>query len=81
MDWIDLSRMDFLQLQDKSILVMGVANRRSVAWAAAQVLAEAEVFSNPAPTAFTRIRRVPAAPRDLARKTTEASSAALIGPM
>jgi len=40
-DWIDLSRMDFLQLQDKSILVMGVANRRSVAWAAAQVLAEA----------------------------------------
>lgn len=33
--------MDFLQLQDKTILVMGVANRRSVAWAAAQVLAEA----------------------------------------
>ncbi|MBT3288829.1 MAG: SDR family oxidoreductase [Victivallales bacterium] len=33
--------MDFLQLEDKSILVMGVANRRSVAWAAAQVLAEA----------------------------------------
>ncbi len=33
--------MDFLQLQDKSILVMGVANRRSVAWEAAKVLTEA----------------------------------------
>jgi enoyl-[acyl-carrier protein] reductase I len=30
--------MDFLQLQDKTIVVLGVANRRSVAWAVAQVL-------------------------------------------
>lgn len=33
--------MDFLQLQGKTILVIGVANRRSVAWAVSQVLAEA----------------------------------------
>ena len=33
--------MDFLQLQGRTILVIGVANRRSVAWAASQVLAEA----------------------------------------
>ncbi len=32
---------DFLKLQDKTILLMGVANRRSVAWAIARVLAEA----------------------------------------
>lgn len=33
--------VDFLQLQGKTILVIGVANRRSVAWAVSQVLAEA----------------------------------------
>lgn len=33
--------MDFLKLQDKNIVLMGVANRRSVAWAVAQVLKEA----------------------------------------
>ena len=33
--------MDFLQLQSKSILVFGVANRKSVAWHAARVLTEA----------------------------------------
>jgi enoyl-[acyl-carrier protein] reductase I len=33
--------MDFLQLQDKTIVVLGVANRRSVAWAVAQVLTAA----------------------------------------
>lgn len=33
--------MDFLQLAGKSILVMGVANRKSVAWQVAQVLREA----------------------------------------
>lgn len=32
--------MDFLQLQNKNIVVMGVANRRSVAWAVAKVLLE-----------------------------------------
>ena len=32
---------DFLQLAGKSILVLGVANRKSVAWHAAQVLREA----------------------------------------
>ena len=32
---------DFLQLAGKSILVMGVANRKSVAWQTAQVLREA----------------------------------------
>ena len=32
--------MDFLKLQDKNIVLMGVANRRSVAWAVAQVLKE-----------------------------------------
>lgn len=32
--------MDFLRLQNKNIVVMGVANRRSVAWAVAQVLRE-----------------------------------------
>ena len=32
---------DFLQLAGKTILVMGVANRKSVAWQAAQVLCEA----------------------------------------
>jgi len=30
--------MDFLQLKDRSILVMGVANKKSVAWHVAQVL-------------------------------------------
>ena len=30
--------MDFLQLHNKNIVVMGVANRRSVAWAVAKVL-------------------------------------------
>lgn len=33
--------MDFLQLQDRNILVFGVANRKSVAWHAASVLLEA----------------------------------------
>jgi enoyl-[acyl-carrier protein] reductase I len=33
--------MDFLQLHGKTIVVFGVANRRSVAWAVTQVLAEA----------------------------------------
>lgn len=33
--------MDFLQLQDKYILVIGVANRKSVAWKSAQLLLEA----------------------------------------
>ena len=33
--------MSFLQLTDKPILVMGVANRKSVAWQTAQVLREA----------------------------------------
>jgi enoyl-[acyl-carrier protein] reductase I len=33
--------MDFLQLQGKNVLVLGVANRRSVAYAAAQSLREA----------------------------------------
>jgi enoyl-[acyl-carrier protein] reductase I len=33
--------MDFLQLQDKTVVVLGVANRRSVAWAVAQALNEA----------------------------------------
>lgn len=33
--------MDFLQLQDKNILVVGVANRKSVAWQTAKVLMEA----------------------------------------
>lgn len=33
--------MDFLQLQDKTIVVLGVANRRSVAWAVSQVLTAA----------------------------------------
>lgn len=33
--------MDFLQLQDKDILVVGVANRKSVAWKSAQLLLEA----------------------------------------
>lgn len=33
--------MDFLQLAGKSILVMGVANKKSVAWQVAQVLREA----------------------------------------
>lgn len=33
--------MDFLNLQDKQILVLGVANRRSIAWNAAKVLQEA----------------------------------------
>jgi enoyl-[acyl-carrier protein] reductase I len=33
--------MDFLQLSGKSILVFGVANRKSVAWHVAQVLTEA----------------------------------------
>ncbi|MDD4098547.1 MAG: SDR family oxidoreductase [Lentisphaeria bacterium] len=32
--------MDFLRLQNKNIVLMGVANRRSVAWAVAQVLRE-----------------------------------------
>ena len=32
---------DFLQLAGKTILVLGVANRKSVAWHAAQVLKEA----------------------------------------
>jgi len=33
--------MDFLQLQGKTVVVFGVANRRSVAWAVSQVLTEA----------------------------------------
>lgn len=33
--------MDFLQLTDKSILIFGVANRKSVAWRISRVLAEA----------------------------------------
>src|SRR5262245_22692289 len=33
--------MDFLQLAGKSILVFGVANKKSVAWHTAQVLTEA----------------------------------------
>lgn len=33
--------MDFLQLKDKTILVMGVANRKSVAYATAKLLEEA----------------------------------------
>ena len=33
--------MDFLQLSDKSILIFGVANRKSVAWHVARVLTEA----------------------------------------
>lgn len=33
--------MDFLQLQGKNVLVMGVANRKSVAWQSARVLLEA----------------------------------------
>ena len=33
--------MDFLQLKDRSILVMGVANKKSVAWHIAQVLRSA----------------------------------------
>jgi enoyl-[acyl-carrier protein] reductase I len=33
--------MDFLQLADKSILIFGVANRKSVAWHISRVLAEA----------------------------------------
>jgi enoyl-[acyl-carrier protein] reductase I len=33
--------MDFLQLQDKTILVLGVANRKSVAWHTAKLLREA----------------------------------------
>src|SRR5690554_6057032 len=33
--------MNFLQLENKSILVMGVANRKSVAWHIARVLTEA----------------------------------------
>jgi enoyl-[acyl-carrier protein] reductase I len=33
--------MDFLQLQDKAILVCGLANRKSVAWHVGSVLAEA----------------------------------------
>jgi enoyl-[acyl-carrier protein] reductase I len=33
--------MDFLQLTDKSILIFGVANRKSVAWHISRVLAEA----------------------------------------
>jgi enoyl-[acyl-carrier protein] reductase I len=33
--------MDFLQLQGKTILVMGVANRKSVAWHSARLLQEA----------------------------------------
>ena len=33
--------MDFLKLEGRNIVVMGVANRRSVAWAVSQVLAEA----------------------------------------
>ena len=32
---------DFLQLAGKTVLVMGVANRKSVAWQTAQVLNEA----------------------------------------
>lgn len=36
-----LIEMDFLKLEGRSIVVMGVANRRSVAWAVSQVLAEA----------------------------------------
>ena len=32
--------MDFLQLEDKTILVLGVANRRSIAWNVAKVLLE-----------------------------------------
>ena len=33
--------MDFLQLAGKTILVVGVANRKSVAWHVARVLTEA----------------------------------------
>ena len=33
--------MDFLQLQDRRILVMGVANKKSVAWHIAKTLEEA----------------------------------------
>ena len=33
--------MDFLELQDKTILVFGVANKKSVAWHVAEVLAQA----------------------------------------
>ncbi len=33
--------MDFLDLQDKPILVCGLANRKSVAWHVGSVLAEA----------------------------------------
>ena len=33
--------MDFLQLAGKSILIFGVANRKSVAWHVGRVLAEA----------------------------------------
>ena len=32
--------MSFLQLENRNIVLMGVANRRSVAWAIAQVLRE-----------------------------------------
>lgn len=35
--------MDFLQLQGKNILVVGVANRKSVAWATAKMLLDAGV--------------------------------------
>ena len=35
--------MDFLRLQGKTVVVFGVANRRSVAWAVSQVLAEVGV--------------------------------------
>lgn len=33
--------MDFLQLRDRTVLVFGVANRKSIAWQTAQVLTEA----------------------------------------
>ena len=33
--------MDFLQLENRSVLVLGVANRKSVAWKTAEVLREA----------------------------------------
>ena len=36
-----VSGMDFLQLRDRNILVMGVANRKSVAWQTAKMLTDA----------------------------------------
>jgi hypothetical protein len=40
------SMMDFLQLTGKSILIFGVANRKSVAWHISRVLSEARARSS-----------------------------------